>query len=263
MMCRKDKNIAHVEGSHQGSTDPDDDSARTCDDAEEPLTKATVSRGPKQTSHRPDAGKLRKRLKEYATLEPQVFKPDNGYLYCKACCYTVSVESSATKRHLRSNTHKASVEKLKQTLQAGRTLGKTLTEHFEHSNAAQGTLPPQQLTWRAQCVKACLMGGIPIAKLAGPIKGLLEDGHYSLTSASHMAEFIPPLLAEEKALMATELEGLQYSVIFDSTTNVDECFAVVIRYVAVCVLSRPCCMLHAAFACQRMPARQYSITYCS
>jgi hypothetical protein len=46
-----------------------------------------------------------------------------------------------------------------------------------------------------------------------------------------MQDFVPIIASEEKELICAEIRGKKVSVIFDGTTRVHECFAIVVRYV--------------------------------
>lgn len=160
----------------------------------------------------------------------QVFIVDAGFLYCDACRHTVVPEKTTVRRHLQSAKHMTGVQKRQKRLAEGKQLGKTVSAYLAKNHVGQSMLPGHHQAYRATVTETFLESGIPLSKLSGSLREILEDGHFSLTTPSHMAEYIPALLEAEMNKIATETKGHQLSVIFDSTCNVDEVFAVVIRY---------------------------------
>ena len=85
----------------------------------------------------------------------------------------------------------------------------------------------EETVYRARVVEQFLLAGIPLAKI-DELRGLLEENAVRLSHSSHLADFIPPILRNEKLLLRKELEGKEVSVIFDGTSQLGEALAVVV-----------------------------------
>ena len=92
------------------------------------------------------------------------------------------------------------------------------------------TLPTEQRVYRMRVVQAFLAEGIPLAKVDG-LRDILEELAFRLTTSSHLAEFIPMILEEERKAVSHELAGRPTSLIFDGTTRLGEAIAIVTRFV--------------------------------
>ena len=80
-------------------------------------------------------------------------------------------------------------------------------------------------------VQAFLAEGIPLAKVDGLRDVHEEHASQRLTTASHLAEYIPLILKEEREAVSRELSGRLLSLIFERTTRLGEAIAVVAPFV--------------------------------
>ena len=74
-----------------------------------------------------------------------------------------------------------------------------------------------------------LREGIPIAKLDG-LRPIMERNNFSLTQSSHIVEYIPFILSEEKARLQWLLRDKNIGIIVDGTTRLGEAIATVVRF---------------------------------
>ena len=88
----------------------------------------------------------------------------------------------------------------------------------------------EERVYRIRVVEAFLSAGIPLAKV-DCLRGLLEENGLRLTSSTHLYDYIPPLLKQEKENLRAEIEGNSVSAIFDGTTRFGEALAICFRFV--------------------------------
>ena len=79
-------------------------------------------------------------------------------------------------------------------------------------------------------VENFLRAGIPLAKV-DELGALLEGNSLKLTHSSHLADYIPVPLQQEKETLKNEIQGEPVSLVFDGTTHEGEALAVVVRFV--------------------------------
>ena len=91
------------------------------------------------------------------------------------------------------------------------------------------TLPLEHRAFRVEIMTNFLREGIPIAKLDG-LRPIMERNNFSLTRSSHMVEYIPFILSEEKARLQSLLRDKNIGIIFDGTTRLGEAIAIVVRF---------------------------------
>jgi hypothetical protein len=85
----------------------------------------------------------------------------------------------------------------------------------------------QLYRWRV--VEACLYAGIPLEKVDN-LRDLLERGGTQLTASTHLKAVVPKIEMFEFARLVKELEGQQVCIIYDGTTRLGECVAVLLRW---------------------------------
>ena len=101
----------------------------------------------------------------------------------------------------------------------------------------------KKLLYRLRVLHMMLGQGIALGKLQvngndSELKILLEEGHVQLLSPGEMSKLITDLSLAETTLLVSELESsaaqnngkLYYTLTFDGTSRIAECFAVVIRF---------------------------------
>ena len=75
-----------------------------------------------------------------------------------------------------------------------------------------------------------MKAGVPISKLEY-FRDILEENSLRLTERSHMLDFVPFILEEEKSCIKKEIKGKHLSIIYDGTTRLGKVLAIVARYV--------------------------------
>ena len=92
------------------------------------------------------------------------------------------------------------------------------------------SLPIEQRVYRVKVLKTFMRAGVPISKLEY-FRDLLEEKAMRLTERSHMLDFVPFVLEEEKSLIKEEIKNKDLSIIYDGTTRLGEVLAIVVRYI--------------------------------
>ena len=81
-------------------------------------------------------------------------------------------------------------------------------------------------------VENFLRGGILLAKV-DDLMALLEENRLKLTHSSHLADYIPMLLRQEKEMLKNELQREPVSIVFDGTACEGEALAIVACFLKV------------------------------
>eukprot|EP00611_Tribonema_gayanum_P022155 TRINITY_DN4396_c0_g1_i1.p1 TRINITY_DN4396_c0_g1~~TRINITY_DN4396_c0_g1_i1.p1 ORF type:complete len:421 (+),score=100.00 TRINITY_DN4396_c0_g1_i1:497-1759(+) len=154
-----------------------------------------------------------------------------GRLCCRLCRTELAEDKTSVTRHINTAKHVNAAEKAAKQTVDEQARARVLSEYFAQSNAKGASLTDAQQLFRVEILRAQLISAIPLAKLDEPMRGVLERGGHSLTSATHMAQLLPFVLQEEMALIKEEIARSQLSVTFDGTTRGAEVLAVVLRFV--------------------------------
>lgn len=85
--------------------------------------------------------------------------------------------------------------------------------------------------FRVKVVENFLRAGIPLAKVDS-LRGLLEENGLRLSHSSHLADYIPLLLKQEKETLIKEIQSEPVSIAFDGTTREGEALAIVLRFMS-------------------------------
>ena len=88
-------------------------------------------------------------------------------------------------------------------------------------------LPGETRLYRLRVTQCFLEAGIPLEKLKGILRNLLEEGGQRLTSSKHLRECIPAIHGMYWKNLAKELEGHKLAIVFDGFTRRGEAFALV------------------------------------
>lgn len=154
----------------------------------------------------------------------------DGKLFCEACRQWMSEKKSVLAAHITTDKHvKGKAERAKEQ-QRQLSFTESLKARDMECRLVGETLPLDHRSFRAEVVQAFLHEGIPLAKIQG-LRQLLEKNNFSLCSTSHMAEYIPMILAEEKSRIKKLIRGVPLSIIFDGTTRLGEAIAIVVRVI--------------------------------
>ena len=138
---------------------------------------------------------------------------------------------STVRNHIYSgNKHKNSKRKLAEKEARERDIASYLKKVDKQEPAAGSLVSMEERVYRVRVVEAFLSAGIPLAKV-DCLRGLLEENGLKLTSSTHLYDFIPPLLKEEKESLRAEIEGKCVSAIFDGTIRFGEALAISLRFI--------------------------------
>ena len=92
-----------------------------------------------------------------------------------------------------------------------------------------------QCRWQRGCIRSRWLRtsweqAIPLVKV-DDLRASLEENQLKLTHSSHLANYIPLLLKQEKETLKNEIQGVPVSVVFNGTTREGESLAIVVRFV--------------------------------
>lgn len=160
-------------------------------------------------------------------------------LWCDYCHHEVAIKKSSIANHIKSDKHVRSKEAIGgQKAQFNNLSHSYLRRQRAASSSQEGpsgiTVAADILAYRHQVLKAFLQEGIPLHVFQGlkPIKVLLQSAAQSADlSYDSMLKLIPNVREEERQFISEEIKGRPVAFIFDGTTDTDEVFCVVLRFV--------------------------------
>ena len=207
-------------------------------DVLKPATKSTLARKRKRehtarkkvASSHTDPKKIKPevRVKEFPGEFLEVRK---GKLFCVACREEVSLKKSTVKNHIYSGIkHKNSKKRLAEKEARERDLSSYLQKQDKEEPAAATMVSMEERIYRIRVVEKFLSAGVPLSKI-DRLRGLLEENGLRLTNSTHLYDYIPLLLKQEKEKIRTEVAGTVVSAIFDGTTRFREALAICLRFV--------------------------------
>ena len=163
-----------------------------------------------------------KRVKEFPDEQLTV---SGGRLFCGACREVLCVEKSTLTYHIKSVKHIESKEKLqvKRVREGDIT---TALKVYDKEVHPCGEKLPEVMVYRVKVVKTFLRAGVSMSKPEF-FRDLLEENGKRLTEPSHMLDFVPFILSEQKAKIKQEIKGQFLSIVFDGTSRLGEVLAVV------------------------------------
>ena len=155
----------------------------------------------------------------------------HGKLFCVACREELSLKKSTVKTHIYSgNKHKDAKDRLAKKEARERDIADSLVIYDKAEQPAGTSVSMSERVYRVKVVENFLKAGIPLAKV-DDLRALLEENGLKLTHSSHLADYIPLLLRQEKELLKNEIQGVPVSIVFDGTTREGEALAIVVRFV--------------------------------
>ena len=156
----------------------------------------------------------------------------DGNLFCGACKQWLSEKKSAVTAHIATKKHLDVKIGKKKEKSHQQSMMESLDARDKAERPVGETLPLEHRAFRVEIMTNFLSRireGIPIAKLDG-LRPIMERNNFSLTRPSHMVEYIPFILSEEKARIKSLLRDKNIGIIFDGTTRLDEAIAIVVRF---------------------------------
>ena len=162
---------------------------------------------------------------------PDCFRIIANRLWCFLCDKEVGCHKSHCADHLDSQYHKDKDKNKSIDIENEMILRDKIKDYFDKTRAKGENLDEETLIFRISYLKSILEAGIPISKI--DVLRVHEEKYckLKLTNSTHMRQYIPLILEEEIDKIMIEIKGNYLVVIFDGTTKVDECFAIVFRWV--------------------------------
>ena len=154
----------------------------------------------------------------------------NGKLFCCACREELALKKSTVKSHISSgDKHKLAKEKLARKEARECDIVQSLQAFDKEVEPAGSNISMEQRVYHVKVVEHFLRAGIPLAKV-DDLRSLQEEVALRLTHSSHLADYIPLSLREEKKQIRSEVDHQDVSIIFDGTTRLGEALAIVLRF---------------------------------
>ena len=174
---------------------------------------------------------LQKRVDDFPDQSLTIASTPNGkVLFCRCCPKEIENILGTIKTHVTADRHKEKMVKWMERNKSDVEVKDFLEQYFQdHPNEKTVTLSPEVQLYRWRVVESCLYAGIPMEKI-DDLRELLERGGTTLTDSHHLKAFVPKIEEFEFKRLLKELEGQRVCVIFDGTTRLGECIAVLIRW---------------------------------
>ena len=184
-------------------------------------------------SHKTEATKvpLETRVKAFPDQTLIVANTPNGkVLFCRCCPKEIENILGTIKTHVKSKTHKDNLVKWMEKNKTDAEVKEFLEQYFqEHPDERQATVSTATQLYRWRVVEACLYAGIPMEKI-DHLRELLERGGTALTDSHNLKALVPKIETFELERLRKELVGQRVCVIYDGTTRLGECIAVLLRW---------------------------------
>ena len=130
--------------------------------------------------------------------------------------------------NITSTKHQKGKERVALKRKSEQSIVEALKQYDQSEHPKGGNLPDATRVFRVRVV-TLLKSGISLNKADG-LRELLEENGYSLTSSTHLRQFVPFVLQEEIKTIKKEIAGKQVSIIFDGTTHVTEAFVIILGF---------------------------------
>jgi hypothetical protein len=174
---------------------------------------------------------LQIRLRDFPDQSFTIASAPNGkVLFCRCCPKEIENILGTIKTHVASDRHKENLVKWMEKNQTDEEVKDFLHQYFqEHPNEHQASVSKELHLYRWRVVETCLYAGIAIEKI-DHLRTLLERGGTALTDSANLREMVPKIETFELTRLRKELEGQRVCVIYDGTTRLGECIAVLLRW---------------------------------
>ena len=163
------------------------------DNSDQLNRKRKIIRNPKKSkasqNSNPNTRSPEDRVKQYPE-EP--FCVSNGSLFCNACRQVIGLKKTIIDNHLKSQRHVSKKPNHFQNQIRDQSIIQMLKTSSLASEFVVGpNVPDSSKLFRYHVVNTCLATGIPLNKLEGRFRELLEEGNSKMTDRSHMSKLIP------------------------------------------------------------------------
>ena len=187
-------------------------------------------------SHKTPATKvpLHKRVDDFPDQSLTVANTPSGkVLFCRCCPRELENILGTIKTHLNSDRHKDNLVEWFEKNKGDAEVKEFLEQYFQdHPNEKTASVSTEVQHYRWRVVEACLYAGIPMERI-DHLRELLERGGTALTESHNLKLMVPKIEEFELQRLRKELKGQRVCVIFDGTTRLGECTAVLLRWCPV------------------------------
>ena len=159
------------------------------------------------------------------------FTSCGNHLKCLVCKCIVSESKQHVSEHKKTKKHEKGLARDLASLESDQKARDFIAEYFNASHAEGETIDIQTMKFRFDTLTEFLRNGTPLNKLDGFRAHYEKLSGLTLTAATHMRQYLLPLLKNEIQNIVLEINGQKLMVIFDGTTRVDEVFAIIFRWV--------------------------------
>jgi hypothetical protein len=149
-------------------------------------------------------------------------------VFCDACRIDMSTKASTLKKHIQSRMHHEAVLSVTTHIAAR----EKVLEDIKARTSELARQPAEIRAYRVRVMKAWLQQSIPLAKLSGALRTIIEEGGWRLADRKELASLIPAMLEMEIDDLKSQLKGKDVSITFDGTTHTAEAFGVVVRFIS-------------------------------
>lgn len=116
---------------------------------------------------------------------------DAGKLFCSCCREELPTKKSSIAAHVKSAKHLKAKEKKTKKIDEVLTISDHLKNYVSQYHPSGENLPESTRLYRLRVTHCLLEAGIPLPKVTGSFRELLEENGHSLTTPSHLSECIP------------------------------------------------------------------------
>lgn len=151
-------------------------------------------------------------------------------LFCQCCPKNLQNILGTIKTHVNSDRHKARLVKWNERKHGDESVLQFIHEYFKvHSREKEASVDQHLQLFRWRVVEACMAAGIPLSKIDA-LRLLFERSGKALTGSEHLSLFVPKLELFEFNRLKEEIKDQDICIIYDGTTRLGECTAVLMRW---------------------------------
>lgn len=160
----------------------------------------------------------------------QAPSPTGDVLFCRCCPKTVQNILGTIRTHVNSERHKERLEQWNKRALVDDGVVCFLHEYFKKNpKEKDSSVPIETQLQRWLVVEAFMHAGVGLNKL-DDLRPLFERNGSSLTASTHLKPFIPKIEDYEFKRIIHELTGQSVCLIYDGTSRLGDCTAVLLRW---------------------------------
>jgi len=147
-------------------------------------------------------------------------------IFCKICRVFLCNKHSTVLAHLQSAHHRKARQATDVQLEEDQSLQAAINAS---QPLPQPGLPQATQLFRVKFLKMLLVAGIPLNRIP-PLRQFVEQYAFKLTSAPHLADYLPIIQRYFNTCLAAALNDQFVNLIFDGRASFDEAYAIVARW---------------------------------